>query len=202
VGVTGLSGILLAGGASTRFGREKVVEPLDGEPLFHRPLRALLATCDEVVIVLAPGVVELPLPSNASGARFAHDEVAHGGPLVGVRTGLAHVRSPLAAIAGADMPGLRAELLALMARHAVTSGRKAVVLGDSDWARPLPAVVTTKAALDLADALLRGGERRLRELVGALDALVLAERVWAKVDPDGQWRRDVDAVGDLPTKPA
>ena len=200
--VTGLSGILLAGGASTRFGREKVVEPLDGEPLFHRPLRALLAACDEVVIVLAPGAAELPLPSNASAARFARDDVAHGGPLVGVRTGLAHVRSPLAVIAGADMPGLRAELLALMARHAVTSGRSAVVLGDSDWSRPLPAVVSTKAALDLADALLRGGERRLRELVGALDALVLPERVWAKVDPDGEWRRDVDVVGDLPTKPA
>jgi len=87
-----------------------------------------------------------------------------------------------------------------MARHAVTSGKSAVVLGDSDWSRPLPAVVSTKAALDLADALLRGGERRLRELVGALDALVLPERVWAKVDPDGEWRRDVDVVGDLPTK--
>jgi len=186
VDVTGLSGILLAGGASTRFGREKVVEPLDGEPLFHRPLRALLAACDEVVIVLAPGAAELPLPSNASAARFARDDVAHGGPLVGVRTGLAHVRSPLAVIAGADMPGLRAELLALMARHAVTSGKRAVV--------------STKAALDLADALLRGGERRLRELVGALDALVLPERVWAKVDPGGEWRRDVDVVGDLPTK--
>src|SRR5207302_11148577 len=184
----------------TRFGAEKAIEPLDGETLFHRPLRALLAACDEVVSVLATGAAELPLPSNASAARFARDDVDHGGPLVGVRTGLAHVRSPLAVIAGADMPGLRAELLALMARHAVTSGKSAVVLGDSDWSRPLPAVVSTKAALDLADALLRGGERRLRELVGALDALVLPERVWAKVDPDGEWRRDVDVVDDLPTK--
>ena len=198
--MTGLSGILLAGGASTRFGREKVVEPVDGEPLFHRPLRALLAACDEVVIVLAPGAAELPLPPNASKARFARDDVAHGGPLVGVRTGLTEVRAPLAAIAGADMPGLRAELLALMARHATTSGKSAVVLGDSDWSHPLPAVVNTKAAVDLAAALLGGGERRLRALMGALDALVLPERVWAKVDPDGEWRRDVDVLGDLPTK--
>lgn len=198
--MTGLSGILLAGGTSTRFGREKVVEPVDGEPLFHRPLRALLAACDEVVIVLAPGAAELPLPPNASAARFARDDVAHGGPLVGVRTGLTEVRAPLAAIAGADMPGLRAELLALMARHAVTSGKSAVVLGDSDWARPLPAVVSTRAALGLAEMLLRGGERRLRALIGALDALVIPERVWAKIDPGGEWRRDVDVPGDLPTE--
>lgn len=197
--MTGLAGILLAGGASTRFGREKVMEPVDGAPLFHRPLSALLGSCDEVLIVLAPGAADLPLPPNTSAVRFVHDDIAHGGPLVGVRTGLVHVRAPLAAIAGADMPGLRAELLALMARHALKSGKKAVVLGDSDWSRPLPAVVNTKAALDLADELLRGGERRLRELVGALDALVLRQRVWAEADPRGDWRRDVDLPGDLPT---
>ena len=97
------------------------------------------------------------------------------------------------------MPGLRAELLALMAQHALKSGKKAVVLGDSDWSHPLPAVVSTKAALDLADELLRGGERRLRALVGALDALVLRERIWVAVDPTGEWRSDVDLPGDLPT---
>ena len=40
------SGILLAGGASRRFGRPKVVEPFDGVPLFHRPLRALVEGLD------------------------------------------------------------------------------------------------------------------------------------------------------------
>ena len=197
--MTGVGGILLAGGASTRFGREKVMEPVDGAPLFHRPLRALLGACDEVVIVLAPGTADLPLPPDTAAVRFVHDEVAHGGPLVGVRTGLAQVRAPLAAIAGADMPGLRAELLALMAQHALKSGKKAVVLGDSDWSHPLPAVVSTKAALNLAEELLRSGERRLRALVGALDALVLRERIWVAVDPTGEWRSDVDLPGDLPT---
>jgi molybdenum cofactor guanylyltransferase len=197
--MNGLGGILLAGGASTRFGREKVMEPVDGAPLFHRPLRALLGACEEVLIVLAPAAADLPLPPEAAAVRFVRDEVAHGGPLVGVRTGLAQIRTPLAAIAGADMPGLRAELLALMAQHALKSGKKAVVLGDSDWSHPLPAVVTTKAALDLAEELLRGGERRLRALVGALDALVLRERIWIAVDPTGEWRSDVDLPGDLPT---
>jgi molybdopterin-guanine dinucleotide biosynthesis protein A len=197
--MTGVSGILLAGGASTRFGREKVIEPVDGAPLFHRPLRALLAACDEVVIVLAPGAADLPLPLDAPAARFVRDHIAHGGPLVGVRTGLAHLRGDLAVIAGADMPGLRAELLTLMARHALKSERNAVVLGDTDWSRPLPAVVARKAALDVADQLLRGGERRLRALVGALDALVLPERIWAEADVSGEWRQDVDVPGDLPT---
>src|SRR5436190_5081998 len=186
--MTALSGILLAGGASTRFGREKVLEPVDGAPLFHRPLRALLGACDEVVIVLAPGAEDLPLPPDGSAARFVRDDIAHGGPLVGVRTGLAEVRGPLAAIAGADMPGLRADLIALMARQAMRSGRNAVVLADSDWSRPLPAVVVTSAALAIAGELLRGGERRLRALVGALDALALSRRVWAEVDPEGLWR--------------
>ncbi|TMC75972.1 MAG: hypothetical protein E6J15_06595 [Chloroflexi bacterium] len=57
------SGILLAGGASRRFGRPKLTEPLDGAPLFHWPLRALLASCEDVVIVLAPDAPDPPLPA-------------------------------------------------------------------------------------------------------------------------------------------
>jgi molybdopterin-guanine dinucleotide biosynthesis protein A len=38
---------VLAGGRSTRFGRDKLLEPLDGEPLLWRSIRALAGVCDE-----------------------------------------------------------------------------------------------------------------------------------------------------------
>ena len=195
--MTRISGILLAGGASRRFGRDKLLEPVDGEPLFHRPLRALMATCDEVVVVLAPGATDPPLPRGASSVRFLRDDVAFGGPRVGTYIGLARVRGAVALLAAGDMPGLRAELLDLLARQVSLPGRNAVVLGDGDGPRPLPAALRVKAALTLADELLRGPERRLRALVAGLDAVVLKERVWAEADPRGEWRRDVDVPADL-----
>jgi molybdenum cofactor guanylyltransferase len=194
------SGILLAGGASRRFGRPKVVEPFEGAPLFHRPLRALMDSCAEVVIVLAPDAPEPPLPDGSGRVSFARDPVAHEGPLAGTRVGLERVRGEYAVLVAADMPGVTARLLSLMAEHAATGRRKAIVLRDADGPRPLPAVLMVAPALSLARTLLESGERRLRALVEGLDTDGLPQAVWGKADADGAWRRDVDVPEDLGEK--
>jgi molybdopterin-guanine dinucleotide biosynthesis protein A len=191
------SGILLAGGASRRFGRPKLLEPLDGAPLFHRPLRALLDSCDEVVIVLAPDVPEPSLPDGRDRVRFARDPVAYEGPLAGTRVGLEHVRREYAVLVAADMPGVTPKLLLLMAERATNPERKAVLLNDAAGPRPLPAVVMVAPALALARKLLESGERRLRALVLGLEPVGLPETVWSTVDPLGAWRDDVDVPDDL-----
>jgi molybdopterin-guanine dinucleotide biosynthesis protein A len=195
------SGILLAGGASRRFGRSKVIEPLDGAPLFHRPLRALIDSCDDVVIVLAPDGPEPPLPTGAARVSFARDQFAYEGPLAGTRAGLERVRGDRAVLVAADMPGVSEELLALMAGRASLSDRGATVLLDAGARRPLPAVVAVMPALALARTLLKSGERRLRALIDCLEPEGLPEMVWSEVDPEGHWRRDVDLPEDLPTGP-
>ena len=192
-----LSGILLAGGASRRFGRPKIVEPLDGAPLFHRPLRALLDSCDDVVIVLAPDAPELPLPDGSDRVSFARDPVAYDGPLAGTRVGLEHARGEHAVLVAGDMPGVTRELLLLMAERAVTRGN-AIVLRDGQGTRPLPAILPVAPALTLARALLQSGERRLRALVEGLDPEGLPEAVWRRADANGAWRHDVDLPDDLP----
>lgn len=190
------SGILLAGGASRRFGRPKIIEPVDGEPLFHRPLRALSAACDEVVIVLAPGAPDLALPAGMN-VRFSRDEIAHQGPLAGTAGALGQIRGDRALLAGADMPGLRPELLSLMARRLELSGREVVLLADADGPRPLPAALRVRPALERASKLLAQGERRLRTLVDELDAEILDQHAWSSADPDGSWRQDINVTGDL-----
>ena len=193
------SGILLAGGASRRFGRPKVVEPVDGAPLFHRPLRALLDSCDDIVIVLAPDAPDLPLPDGADRVSFARDRVAYEGPLAGARAGLERVRRDHAVLVAADMPGVSAELLGLMAGRAGPD-RKATVLIDAGGRRPLPALVAVAPALALARRLLESGERRLRALVEGLEPEGLPEPVWTRADPAGAWRHDVDLPEDLSTE--
>jgi molybdenum cofactor guanylyltransferase len=192
------SGILLAGGASRRFGRPKIVEPVDGSPLFHRPLRALLDSCDDIVIVLAPDAPELPLPDGAERVSFARDPVAYEGPLAGTRVGLERVRAEYAVLVAADMPGVRSELLSLMAQRATGTGRNAIALRDGNGTRPLPAVLRIGPALTLARSLVETGERRLRALVEGLEPDALPQDLWSGADPLGAWRRDVDVPEDLP----
>jgi len=192
------SGILLAGGASRRFGRPKIVEPVDGSPLFHRPLRALLDSCDDIVIVLAPDAPEPPLPNGVERVSFVRDPVAYEGPLAGTRVGLERVHGEYAVLVAADMPGVRSGLLALMAERATGTGRNAIALRDGDGTRPLPAVLRIRPALKLARSLLETGERRLRALVEGLEPDALPQDVWSGADPLGAWRRDVDLPEDLP----
>jgi molybdenum cofactor guanylyltransferase len=204
------SGIVLAGGRSSRFGGDKLAAELDGEPLLWRPIRALAAAgCGTIVVAIARGRPTPSLPADlASDVRIAHDREPDGGPLVGLRAGLAAAPSGVAIVVAGDQPALRPVLLRAMieAREepveaAISGGRTplAVVLVDpAGIARPLPCVVDRDAALAAADRLLAGRDTRLRALLRALDAREVPEVAWRRHDPDAAWTIDVDEPGDLP----
>ncbi|MGH2499776.1 MAG: NTP transferase domain-containing protein, partial [Candidatus Limnocylindria bacterium] len=63
------SGILLAGGRSSRFGADKLAADVGGVPLLHRAIAPLAEVCAEVVIVLAPDAPVPPLPPGATRVR-------------------------------------------------------------------------------------------------------------------------------------
>ena len=192
-----LSGVLLAGGASRRFGADKRVALFDGKPLFHHPLRALAAVCDEVVVVIAPDHSALSLPAEARGVRVIRDPIAYEGPLVGLRTGLADVAGSRALVAAADMARLRPPILALLRDRLGEGGHAAVALADAGRLRPLPVALDVPLARAEVARLIERGERRLLALVEALGAATIVEAEWARVDPTGEWRIDIDAPDDL-----
>src|SRR5437016_12699169 len=49
------AGIVLAGGRSVRFGRDKLAEPLDGSPILNHAIKGLSEVCADVELVLTPG---------------------------------------------------------------------------------------------------------------------------------------------------
>src|SRR2546428_8218016 len=139
-----VSGILLAGGASSRFGRDKLVASVGGRPLFQLPLAALAAVCDEVVLVVGPDAEPPALPPSPVPIRIARDERPHEGPLVAASVGLAAVGGAFALIAAGDMPGLRRGGRAgVGGRAAAARGAGAPVGGER--ARPPPAPLRLRA---------------------------------------------------------
>ena len=103
-----VSGIILAGGRSARFGRDKLAEPIDGRPLLHHPAEAVAAVATDVIVVVPPDVE----PQLPEGVRLVHDEAAFEGPLAGCMTGLLAAREPLVVVAAGDMPSLEPAVLA------------------------------------------------------------------------------------------
>jgi len=186
---------VLAGGRSTRFGSDKLAAIYRGVPLLHHAVLALGAVCDDVVVVLPPGVDARGLPP---GVRTTNDPTEGEGPLAGLHQGLlAVVRSDVVVVAGGDMPELQPAVLTEMLRALDDAGVDAVALADGGRPRPLPCVLRTWPAADIAHTLLHAGRRRLRDVLDSLRTAVIDEDTWTALDPERRTVFDVDEPGDL-----
>lgn len=187
---------MLAGGRSSRFGRDKLVEPYRGMPLLHHPVLRLGEVCDEVVVVVAPGAREPDLPIGLA-ARVAHDVTEGEGPLAGAHAGLLAVRTDVALLAGGDMPEMRLAVLLELLRVLAEARVDAAALHDGGRVRPLPSALRTAPALEAAHALLHAGTHRLGDLLDALRLAAIDEPTWRALDPEGATLRDIDRPKDL-----
>ena len=187
--------IVLAGGRSARFGRDKLAEPIAGRPMLDRAIDAVRSVATDVIVVSAPDS-----SSNVpDDVRVVRDARAFDGPLAGIATGLAAVDPSVerVIVVGGDMPTLVPSVLAGLL-DALDRGDLAV-LADDVGPRPLPMAARLAIVRPAADRLLSTGERRLRALLGELTVEVIPPAVWHLDDPTGETLRDVDVEGDLPT---
>ncbi len=186
--------VVLAGGRSSRFGRDKLAEVMDGRSMLAHAIEAAQAVASEVVVVAAPDA-DLELPP---GVVLAHDERAYDGPLAGLTAGLTALRAEVEqviVIAG-DMPDLVPAVLSRLL-DMVGSGSPAAILGGDGDAPPLPMALQRARAQTVAHDLLAGGERRLRALPATLEAVVVPSDVWRVDDPAAATLHDIDTQGDL-----
>lgn len=211
-----VSGIVLAGGRSRRFGSDKLAAELDGRTLLERAVAAVRTVADEPIVVVPPGgeaASSRALATNP-GIRVVEDPEPFGGPLVGVLAGLRAARAPFALVVGGDMPWLAPDVLArllgdLVAERPGAGGPGgggsadphaavlAVPTGPSGAVEQLPCALRTAVALAAAETLVASGERRLGALLRALGPLVIPAAVWEPLDPGRGSTRDVDRPEDM-----
>jgi molybdenum cofactor guanylyltransferase len=185
--------IVLAGGRSSRFGRDKLTEPIDGVPMLERAVAAVVGVVDEVLVVVAPGA-HAAVPA---GARRIEDARAFEGPLAGVDAGLAATAAEVVLIVGGDMPSLVPAVLRRLIEALADRAVDAAVLEAGGRHRPLPMALRRGPAIAITATLLASDERRLRALRDGLALAVVPDVVWQVDDPDGATLRDIDRPDDL-----
>jgi molybdopterin-guanine dinucleotide biosynthesis protein A len=149
-----LTGILLAGGSSSRFGSPKALAEYEGETLADRARRLLAEACDEQLAIGPGGLAD---PGT--------------GPVAAIAAGLRAASHELAVVIPVDMPLLTPDALRLLARAC----RDAAVAQRG----PLPCAVA-RSTLPAFET----GERRLRTVLDGLDLarVELDERLLANVN--------------------
>ncbi len=156
-----VTGVLLVGGASSRFGSPKALAVLDGETLAERAWRTLGQAFDHRIAV-GKAADELPLPfhveDDGSDMRAA---------LVGLVAGLRLAPTELIVAVPVDLPYVTSELLAELA--AAADGVDAA----HPESGPLPGAYR-RTALPVLERRLAAGELRLRDAAAELNARVIA----------------------------
>jgi molybdenum cofactor guanylyltransferase len=189
-----VSAIVLAGGRSSRFGRDKLLEPIDGRSLLERSIAAVRPMSDEVLVITAP----LGAPPVGEDVRVVHDSAPFGGPLLGLAAGLDAAREALVLVTAGDMPEVEPGVIGLLLDALNDDTVEVAVLAEADRPRPLPMVIRRDVARAAIARLVDGGERRLGALTEELARTVIAEAVWRPLDPEGRTLRDIDIPADLP----
>jgi molybdopterin-guanine dinucleotide biosynthesis protein A len=189
--------VILAGGASSRMGRDKAWLDLDGRPLLVHVVSIVAERCRPIVIAARPGQ-ELPRIDHSSVERV-DDEIADGGPLVGLVGALARLAErgvERAYIGSCDAAAITTAHVAFMLDALRGDPTKvAMVPCDHDGlAHPLASAVVVDAMLARAKSQLSRQELRLQELfqypqVGRVAAARLPdEGVLAPCNTPEQWR--------------
>lgn len=197
------TGIVLAGGAASRFGADKLAVEIDGRPLLHHAVAAVATVVDEVVVVIAADGPRPRLPAGLGvPVRVVRDAADGLGPLAGLAAGLADARAPLALVVGGDQPSLAptllAELLLWLGPEADEAALDVAALEEDGWLRPLPSAVRVATVRPAAAAALAEGTRSLVGLFARLRVGTVAGERWRELDPAGGSLRDVDTRDDLP----
>jgi molybdopterin-guanine dinucleotide biosynthesis protein A len=153
-----LTGVLLVGGASTRFGSPKALAQFDGETLAGRAWRLLGEACDERIAV----------GKREDGLEFPFDLLDDGtavrAPIAGVVAGLRAARYDLAVVIPVDLPMLTAAAL-----HELAAACRDVAVPPSG---PLPGAYRRSALPELERAL--ADERlALRSAIADLDVAIV-----------------------------
>jgi molybdenum cofactor guanylyltransferase len=161
-----LTGVLLVGGASTRFGSPKAHAVLDGKTLADRAWRLLGEACDERIAVgkRADGL-DLPFALVDDGTDVR-------APLAGLVAGLRAARGEIAVVVPVDMPRLTVAALHELAAACLDAAVPQT--GPLPGAYRRTALPVLERALEEGRFALHAALRDLDVAVVELEAEVLA----------------------------
>ncbi len=102
-----MTGVILMGGKSRRFGQDKVMATIGDKPLIEHVIEAIAPLMEDIILIG-------PARPGMRGVRRVDDLIPDCGPMGGIYTALKTVQTTFCFVFAADMPTINAGLVGYM----------------------------------------------------------------------------------------
>lgn len=150
--IPGVTGVILAGGPSSRMGSNKALLPHLGGRFIEAIYRRMRHLFEEVILV-----TNVPDQYPFLPCRKVTDLVPDMGPLAGIHSGLYHSRHPRIFVTACDMPYLDEGVI----RHLTSVEDYDVVIPESDKGMEPLCAVYGKGAIEAIEETMAAGRKRI-----------------------------------------
>jgi molybdopterin-guanine dinucleotide biosynthesis protein A len=187
-----MTSIILAGGKSSRLGRNKALQVVGGRSLVQWVIDRLAIISTEIIMATAHGE---PIPcSSHVPVETVGDIYPEKGPLGGIHSGLTASSSSQAIVVGCDTPFLSVGLLRYMTQICPTCD--IVVPRMKEKVEPLCAVYSRNCIAPIQE-LLKLNELRIIKLFGMVTVRYIEEDEINRFDPEHLSFFNVNSQADL-----
>jgi len=176
------TGIILAGGSSSRMGKNKALLPLPGNQAvtFVEHLASLLVECCVETLIVARDLDHAP-GYTFPDVRVTFDKTPDIGPLMGLYSGLSAINTARALVIAVDLPFVQPALLSFLLSEPLTADTLLVPL-----VYDVPQVMLAlypRSLVPLVKEQLERGRRDLRCLLEVAPVQFVEEARLREVDP-------------------
>jgi molybdopterin-guanine dinucleotide biosynthesis protein A len=155
-----ITGIVLAGGKSSRMGSDKGLLKIDDTTFIERVIEAMKPLVNQIIIV----------SNNPEYDQFGYtridDDIKDSGPLAGLYSGLKHSNSEFNLVVSCDIPLIKKEILKMLV-EADYKNYEVTQIESNGKTMPLIAIYQKKCIHKCLE-FLQQGERRLRIAVNQM----------------------------------
>ncbi len=180
-----IEAFILAGGKSSRMGRDKALLEIGGKTLIERAA-SLCAPLVASVTLMGDPQRYSKFVSSAHGdhLRVLTDRWPGAGPLGAIATALCAARQAWCLVLACDMPNVSADFLEWILERASKTSADAIVPETSRGLEPLCAIYRASCASKLS-AALDSGIRKVTDGLDVIKTELISENDWKKFSPDG-----------------
>ena len=192
------SAVILAGGSSSRFGRDKGLVVLASKPLILHIIDRVFGAVDEVLVVVSSEKQKIKFETILKDkAKMVIDKYNSRSPLVGALTGFEIAKAKYSLLLPVDTPLVSTKIIQFLLKKSINRNA-AIPKWPNGYIEPLQAVYHTETAITAARTVLEQGKKNMQSMIDAIrDVCYVSTIILEQLEPPLLTFLNINTINDL-----